>query len=158
MPDSPSDFSSAPPPPQAAQPTAVAVVDAVLRNTATVAIVGLSNRVDRPSYELGAYLQDEGMTVIPVHPFETTVLGQTVVRSVAQIPLETAVDTVCVAVRKEQVPAIVADTINRGQIANLWLQPASFDVESIRQAEAAGMTVVWGRDMMAEYSRRMNLS
>lgn len=132
-----------------------AIVDAVLRGSATVAVVGVSNQMDRPAYELAAFLQDEGVTIVPVHLTERTVLEERAYPSVRAIPPELPVDTVCVCVRPDQLPIIVGDVLARGGILQVWVQPGSEDADAIAIARAAGLVVVAGREWMDEYSKRM---
>ena len=43
-------------------------IAALLERTRTIALVGISDRPDRPSYGVMAYLQDHGYRVLPVNP------------------------------------------------------------------------------------------
>ncbi len=50
----------------------------ILQNTKTIALVGASDKPDRPSYRVMAYLLEKGYHVIPVSPKVAgkTLLGQ----------------------------------------------------------------------------------
>ncbi|MGZ3601291.1 MAG: CoA-binding protein, partial [Ktedonobacterales bacterium] len=55
----------------------------ILRSARTIAIVGLSPNVLRPSYFVGFYLQRHGYRIIPVNPREREILGETSYPSLA---------------------------------------------------------------------------
>ena len=58
----------------------------ILDGTRTIAVVGLSSKPDRPSYEVAAYLQRQGYRIVPVNPRETEVLGETAYASLDDVP------------------------------------------------------------------------
>ena len=45
------------------------------KNIKIIAIVGLSDKPDRPSYEVGQYLMEKGFRIIPVNPNFESVFG-----------------------------------------------------------------------------------
>src|SRR5215469_15210807 len=62
------------------------VIRSILHTARTVAIVGLSSNVLRPSHFVGFYLQRHGYRVIPVNPNEREVLGEKAYASLSDIP------------------------------------------------------------------------
>ncbi|MFT5045339.1 MAG: putative CoA-binding protein, partial [Porticoccaceae bacterium] len=58
----------------------------ILDASQTVAVVGMSNKVHRPSYFVGKYLLDHGYTVYPVNPMFDEVLGLKSYASLEDIP------------------------------------------------------------------------
>jgi uncharacterized protein len=48
----------------------------ILEKTKTIAVVGLSDKPDRPSFYVSKYMQQEGYRIIPVHPTVTLALGE----------------------------------------------------------------------------------
>ena len=40
----------------------------ILEKTKTIAVVGLSDKPDRPAFHVSRYMQQEGYRIIPVHP------------------------------------------------------------------------------------------
>ena len=51
-------------------------VEALLRDCRIIVVVGLSSNPARPSYQVAAYMQQQGKVIIPVNPHETRVLGE----------------------------------------------------------------------------------
>lgn len=114
-------------------------VPEILASSKTIAVVGLSEKPDRPAYQVAAYLQKVGYTIIPVHPNATTVLGEPVYRSLQEIPVP--IDIVDVFRASKDVPEVVDDAIASGAKV-LWLQLEIHHAEAEAKAVAAGMTVV----------------
>jgi uncharacterized protein len=50
----------------------------LLANSRTIAVVGLSTRLDRPSHEVAEYMQAQGYRIVPVNPTYagTHILGE----------------------------------------------------------------------------------
>jgi predicted CoA-binding protein len=54
----------------------VDLVDEQLRNSTTIAVVGLSNNPERDSHRVASYLQSRGYRIIPVNPVIEEALGE----------------------------------------------------------------------------------
>ena len=50
-------------------------VGKILGSGKVIAVVGLSDKKDRPSYEVAEHLQNQGYTIVPVNPRISEVLG-----------------------------------------------------------------------------------
>ncbi|MDA8194707.1 MAG: CoA-binding protein [Thermaerobacter sp.] len=122
----------------------------ILRQTRTVAVVGLSPKPDRDSYRVAAYLQTQGYRIVPVHPQAQQILGETVYRRLQDIPCP--VDVVDVFRRAEDTPAVAEAAISIGA-RTLWLQLGISNVTAAALAEAAGLAVVMNRCMKQEHER-----
>jgi len=116
---------------------------ALLGDARTVAIVGLSSRPDRPSFEVAEYLQSKGCRIIPVNPNETEVLGERAYPSLRDIPSDVVVDVVDVFRRAEATPEVARDAVEIGARA-LWLQEGIWNEDAYRIASEAGLDVVMG--------------
>ena len=116
-----------------------AVITQVLQQSKTIAVVGLSSKPERASYQVAAYLQRRGYRIIPVNPRETQVLGEQAYATLRDVPV--AIDIVDVFRESSAVPEIVADTIAIGATV-LWLQLDIHHAEAEAQAQAAGITVI----------------
>jgi hypothetical protein len=115
------------------------VIAHVLQISKTIAVVGLSSKPERASYQVAAYLQRNGYRIIPVNPRETQVLGEPAYATLREVPV--AIDIVDVFRESSAVPEIVADTIAIGAKV-LWLQLDIHHAEAEAQATAAGVTVI----------------
>lgn len=115
------------------------VIAQILRTSKTIAVVGLSSKPERASYQVAAYLQRHGYRIIPVNPRETQVLGEPAYASLHDVPI--AIDIVDVFRESSAVPEIVVETIAIGAKV-LWLQLDIHHADAEAQAQAAGITVI----------------
>lgn len=122
----------------------------ILKDSRTIAIVGLSANWHRPSFFAAKYLIDHGYRVIPVNPAYDEVLGQKCYKSLLDIP--EPVDVVDVFRKAEDVPPLVDQAIEIGAKV-LWLQLGVIHPEAAAHAEANGLEVVVDRCMKIEYAR-----
>jgi predicted CoA-binding protein len=111
----------------------------ILSTTRTIAVVGLSDKPDRPSHAVASYLQKQGYRIIPVNPNLTEVLGEKAYPSVRDIP--GPVEVVDIFRRAEEVPPIVEDAIAKGARV-VWMQLGIVNESAAARAEAAGLQVV----------------
>lgn len=125
----------------------------LLRSSRVIAVVGISDRPDRPSYGVAAYLQAQGYRIIPVNPTLTQVLGETCYPSLQAIP--EAFDLVDVFRRPEAVPEVVEDALAAGASA-IWFQDGVVHPGGIERARAAGLNVVVD-DCTMRMHRRLGL-
>ncbi|MFM8944094.1 MAG: CoA-binding protein [Actinomycetota bacterium] len=122
----------------------------ILREARTIAVVGLSSKPDRPSYDVAAYLQRKGYRIVPVNPRETEVLGEPCYPTLADIPDDVHVDIVDVFRRAEDTPAVAEEAVLRGAPV-LWLQLGIENDDARRIAEAVGMTVIMDRCIKVDH-------
>lgn len=122
----------------------------ILKESRTVAVVGLSAKWFRPSYFAAKYLLDHGYHMIPVNPGETEILGQPCYPSLESIP--EPVDVVDIFRRPEEVPALVESAIAiRAKV--VWMQIGVVHEAAAARAREAGLEVVMDRCMKIEYAR-----
>ncbi len=119
-------------------------IKALLEGARTIAVVGASDRPDRPSYGVMATLQRHGYRVIPVNPQITGehVHGEFVFRDLGQ--LGDAIDIVDVFRRSDAAGEVVDQAIAIGAKA-VWMQLGVIDQAAAARAEAAGLQVVMDR-------------
>lgn len=125
--------------PAAAQ---VASIRRILRDSKTIAVVGLSPKPQRPSHQVARYLMAAGYTIVPVNPGQDTILGLPCYPSLKAIP--TQVDMVDIFRRPEAVLPIVEDAIAIGA-KFIWMQEGIVHKEAAAKAEAAGIIVIMDR-------------
>lgn len=123
-----------------------------LTRARTIAVVGLSRTPERASYQVAAYLKEQGYRIIPVNPAGGEILGEKVARSLGDIPAGVKVDIVDVFRPSEATPAVVAEAIpiKPGMI---WLQEGIASAEAERLATAAGIPIVMDRCILKEHRR-----
>ena len=121
-----------------------AEIRALLEGARTIALVGASDRPDRPSYRVMAMLQDHGYRVIPVNPQITGehLHGEFVFRELAQIG--EPIDIVDMFRRPLAAGEAVDEAIAVGAKA-VWMQLGVINEEAAARAEAAGLQVVMDR-------------
>lgn len=135
--------------------TSDAEIAALLAETRTIAVVGASDRPDRPSYGVMKFLQDRGYRVMPVNPQITGehVHGEYVWRELAQIG--EPIDMVDIFRRPEAAGDAVDEAIAAGA-KSVWMQLGVINPEAAARAEAAGLKVVMDRCPVIEF-RRLSL-
>jgi uncharacterized protein len=121
--------------------TAAEDIAELLNSVRTIALVGASDRPDRPSYRVMKVLQDHGYRVIPVNPQITGehVHGEYVWRELGQIG--EPIDMVDIFRRPQAAGEAVDAAIKVGAKA-VWMQLGVINEEAARRAEAAGLKVV----------------
>jgi predicted CoA-binding protein len=127
------------------------VIDSILRESHTIAVVGLSDKPDRPSYGVAKYLQAHGYRIVPVNPGLTEVLGEPSYPDLASIP--GAVDVVDIFRRSEDTPPVVEGAIAKGAKA-VWMQEGIVNEAAAERARAAGLQVVMNLCIKKEHEKR----
>ena len=114
----------------------------------TIAVIGLSDRPDRPSHYVSAHMQKHGYTIYPVNPSLTEVLGERCYASLTDLPVKP--DLVNVFRVPSLIPAIVDEMLMLG-LKNLWVQQGIVNLEAATRAEQGGIRVVMDRCIMIEH-------
>jgi predicted CoA-binding protein len=122
----------------------------LLKNTHSIAVVGLSNNPLRDSHRVARYLLQQGFSVIPVNPSIATVLGLKAFPSLEEINVP--VDLVDVFRRPEHLPPLVDSAISIKAKA-LWTQLGVIHPSATEKASDAGLAVVVNRCLMVEHAR-----
>src|SRR2546425_9862668 len=73
--------------PEGAAPSSDPIAE-ILKNTKTIAVVGLSSNAMRPSHGVAEYLQAAGYRIVPGNPNETNVLGERSYPRLEDVPLK----------------------------------------------------------------------
>ncbi len=120
----------------------------ILATTKTIAVVGLSDKPDRLSNQIAAYLKEHGYRIIPVNPTIAQALGEKAYPSLRDIP--EPVDVVQIFRKPEDVPPVVDDAIANGAKV-VWMQPGIVNEEAAARAKAAGLKVLMDICMRATH-------
>ncbi|UWZ83171.1 CoA-binding protein [Occallatibacter riparius] len=123
-----------------------AMIEEMLRESKTIAVVGMSDKDSRASFHIGKYLAANGYRVVPVNPALKAVLGMACYPDLeaAQNAVRAEggeIDLVDVFRAPEFVPPIIDDVMRLG-IKYVWLQDGVTAHEAVRKAEAAGVKCV----------------
>ena len=113
----------------------------ILGEAKTIAVVGLSSKPHRDSYEVSEWLQSKGYRIIPVNPNETEVLGEKAYPSLIDVPEK--IDVVDVFRRAEYTPEVAEQAVKIGARV-LWLQDGIVNEDAWRIATDGGIDVVMG--------------
>ena len=105
----------------------------------SIAVVGMSPKIERPSHYVSQYMIENGFEIIPVNPGHNTIAGLKSYPSLGKIPKK--VDIVNVFRRSKFVESIAKDAVEINAKV-LWLQDGVIDLESGKFAEDAGLIVV----------------
>jgi predicted CoA-binding protein len=122
----------------------------ILKETRTIAIVGLSANWWRPSYFAAKYLQEHGYRIIPVNPQYEEVLGEKCYPNLRAVPDK--IDVVDCFRKSEEIAPLADDAIAIGAKV-LWLQIGVINAAAAEKARNAGLDVVMDRCMKIEHGR-----
>ena len=133
-----------------------AYISGILTDVRTVAMVGASANINRPSYFVVKYLTGKGYTVHPINPglAGKDILGCKVFGSLAEVP--GPVDMVDIFRNSEAALEVTREAIrekDRLGLKVVWMQLSVRNDEAAAEAEAAGMKVVMNRCPKIEYGR-----
>jgi hypothetical protein len=122
----------------------------ILRNATVIAVVGISDKPDRPSYDVAGYLMRHGYTIIPINPNITEWKGLKAYSSLSEVRVN--IDVVDIFRKCEDVPPVVDEAIKVGAKA-IWMQLGIVNEVAATKARAAGLMVVMDRCMKIEHMR-----
>lgn len=130
------------------------VIQRILDECRTIAVVGLSSNPSRASNSVSHYMQRQGYKIIPINPNETEVLGEPAFPTLeAAAAVAGTIDLVNVFRRPEDAGAVVDEAIRIGARA-VWLQDGVIDRLAAERAVAAGLLVVMDDCLLRQHARR----
>jgi predicted CoA-binding protein len=126
----------------------------ILNTVKTIAMVGVSPKISRPSYFVFKYLLERGYRVIPVNPGQvgTELNGQKFYAKLADI--EEPIDMVDIFRNSEAALGVVKEALALKPLPQvIWMQLGIRNDEAAKLAEDAGLKVVMNRCPKIEYGR-----
>ncbi len=123
----------------------------LLKNSKTIAVVGLSTNPMRPSHGVSAYMQSHGYRIIPVNPLIRECLGEKAYPALLDVPQK--IDVVNVFRRSEFVEEIVDQAIQL-KVPAVWMQEDVIHERAAEKARKAGIFVVMDRCILVEHRAR----
>ena len=127
----------------------------ILNDCRTIAVVGLSPKPHRASFDVSRYMQAAGYRIIPVNPNATEVLGEKAYATLHEAAQHEKIDLVNCFRNSEDIPPVVADAIAIGARA-VWMQLGVAHAGAAAAADAAGLLVV--QDHCIKIDHRVLLS
>lgn len=123
-------------------------VPEILKQSKNIAVVGLSPKAERASFEVAQYLQSAGYRILPVNPsyVGTEILGEKVYANLHEAADALAaggqrIDIVDCFRKAEDIPPIARDAI-AVRAGCLWMQLGIMNQAAADLAAAAGLDVV----------------
>jgi predicted CoA-binding protein len=116
----------------------------LLTHCRTIAVVGLSPKPHRTSFDVARYLQSQGYRIIPVNPNASEVLGERAYATLLEAAQHEKIDLVNCFRNSEDIPPIVDEAIAIDAKA-VWMQLGVANPAAAAKAEAAGLLVVQDR-------------
>lgn len=124
----------------------------LLRESKTIAVVGLTDSPLRPSYGVSSYMQSQGYRIIPVNPNVRDSLGEKAYATLLDVPEK--IDIVNIFRRPEAVPEVVDQAIQLN-VPAIWMQEGVVHEEAAEKARKAGIFVVMDLCILKEHMRYM---
>ena len=127
-------------------------IENLLTSAKTIAIVGVSDKADRPSNAVARYLlENSNYTLFFVNPALKEFLGHPVYSSLAEVlEVTPVIDIVDVFRKIEDMPAVLDEAIAVGAGA-FWMQLGLRDDALANKAIVAGMQVVQDKCIKIEH-------
>ncbi len=122
----------------------------ILEATKTIAVVGISDKVEQVNHTVPKYLQSQGYRIIPINPGLEEVLGEKAFPDLLSVPEK--IDVVEIFRRNEAVPEIVDQAIKIGAKV-IWMQEGVINDLAAETAREAGLDVVMDTCMRATHKR-----
>jgi hypothetical protein len=123
----------------------------LLKESRTIAVVGLSPNPMRPSNSVARYLQRSGYKIVPVNPGHKEILGETSYPTLTDADRDHAIDIVDVFRRSENAGGVVDEAIPlRPKL--IWLQLGVVDPAAEQRAQTAGIPFVMDHCIAIEHS------
>jgi predicted CoA-binding protein len=124
----------------------------ILEEVETIAVVGASDKSDRPAHGVMAFLQEKGYRAIPVNPrlAGSSLLGEPVYATLTDIPER--IDMVDIFMNPTRVEPIVSQALDT-EATVVWMQLGVVNAAAARLATDAGLTVIMDRCPAIEIRR-----
>lgn len=126
----------------------------ILDHCRTVAVVGLSPKPHRDSYQVARYMQAHGWRIVPVNPNASgEILGEQVYPSLSEAAKHERIELVNCFRNSADIPPIVDEAIAIGAQA-VWMQLGVEHAAAAEKARAAGLAVVQNRCLKIDHAAR----
>ena len=130
-------------------------IQEILKDNTTIAVVGLSPKIGRPSNQVAQYMLETGYQIIPVNPGHHQILNQPCYPDLLSVPGN--IDIVNIFRRSEQVLPIVQDAITK-KAKVIWMQEGIVNEEAAKLAKEQGLFVIMDRCIKIDHQQYVNRS
>lgn len=132
----------------------------ILKTFNTIAVVGLSPKAHRDSYEVAEYMQSQGYRIIPINPVAASsnelILGEKVYATLVEAAKVEKIDIVDCFRNSADIPPIASEAVQiKAQV--LWMQLGIDSEVAKAEAAAAGLAVVKNQCLLIEHKRVKHL-
>ncbi|SDL70578.1 CoA-binding protein [Sediminibacillus halophilus] len=111
----------------------------ILEEAKTIAVVGLSDKPERTSYQIAKAMQEAGYRIIPVNPEVEETLGEKAYDTLAEV--EENIDIINVFRRSEYLYELAEQAIETNADV-FWAQQGIFDEKAYELLKDKGYTVI----------------
>ena len=124
----------------------------ILKDTISIAVVGLSEKQNRPSYFAAKYLQNKGYKIIPINPItkSSTILNEKVYKCLSDI--EQTPDMIDLFVKQDKIRSIVDESLKISP-KTIWLQLGLIDHIGEKKAKNIGINFIMNKCPKIEFAR-----
>jgi len=124
----------------------------ILKSAKIIAVVGLSNKLNRDSYTVAEYLQNQGYKIIPVNPNIPEWKGIKAYANLTEI--NDKIDVVDIFRRSEFVEEIVDQALKmKHKPKVIWMQLGIENENAAKKARAVGIIVIQNKCMKIEHEK-----
>ncbi len=123
----------------------------ILKQTKSIAIVGLSPDESKASHRVGKYLKEAGYKIIPIYPKEDEILGQKVYRSLDEVKEQ--IDMVNMFRKGSFATSLYEQIKKRNDVKSFWLQLGIVNDEAGELALKDGVDFVQNKCIMIEHKK-----
>jgi uncharacterized protein len=121
----------------------------ILKESKTIAVVGISSKPGRDSGRIALFLKDKGYNVLGVNPVQKDFDGIKVYAKLTDI--EEEIDIVDVFRNSDSIPELIPDVLQKKPKV-LWLQLGIRNDDAVKPAEELGIQVIQDKCIAIEYS------
>jgi predicted CoA-binding protein len=118
-----------------------------------IAIIGLSDKKERPSYQVANYFISEGFEIIPVNPNIKTVFGLKSYPNFKSIPKNIKIDIVDIFRKSDEIVDIVKEIVETKRKPIIWLQEGVISPEAEKLAKQNKLKIISNFCLMKFYRK-----
>lgn len=123
----------------------------ILKNSKTIAVIGLSPNEQKISYKVSAYMKSVGYKIVPIYPKGEYILDEKVYRSILDVPFD--IDIVNVFRKPEAANAIYEDIKKMKNKPVLWLQLGIINNEVFKASEEDNIKMIQNKCIKIEHQK-----